>query len=454
MKVPTKYLSLYLFIYLISISFISCVIEVPLYPLKVKRNPKYSNISTVMEKYNLPEDNIELSFSEEGSIFMNGDILFIARIKLGSGKKEFRLLLDTGSSLLWVAKNGCTGDNSIENKFNPDESTTSVNTGQYFEIQYGTGACKGYYYGDNIEYIGNKQFKLYFGVVNHADFQADQCDGIIGLSKSYEDERLSFIHMLKEYDVTDSLAFSVKFEGVKMADNIAGVLYIGEHEDFSKDEAVSVPLTFYRNKIFWSATLYSFGLKTQTSETISNREINILFDTGSNNIILPVEYLIDIQDSLKLYNCSIIKSDSYYQLISNIYSSPPDFVFKIGPHNLTIPWNYGFHRRNSYYLYSFVLFQQTSTYIMGSPFFFVFHTLFDGKNDQLKFYPLKTSTIDKGSTGLSTFVIVLIVIAVIAFIVALALITYYFVIKCKEKKNKDIPTENLGVNYFEGLYKK
>ena len=118
---------------------------------------------------------------------MNGDILFIARIKLGSGKKEFRLLLDTGSTLLWVAKNGCTGDDSIENKYNPDESTTSENTGQYFEIQYGTGACKGYYYGDNIEYIGNKQFKLYFGVVNHADFQADQCDGIIGLSKSYEE---------------------------------------------------------------------------------------------------------------------------------------------------------------------------------------------------------------------------------------------------------------------------
>ena len=150
MEVSSKYLSIILFICLINISFISCIIEVPLYPLKVNRNPKY-NISSDTEQYNLPEDNKEISFSEKGNVFMNGDVLFIAKIKLGSGKKEFRLILDTGSSLLWVAKNGCTGSNRIENKFNPDESSTSKNTGESFDIQYGTGSCKGYYYSDNVE---------------------------------------------------------------------------------------------------------------------------------------------------------------------------------------------------------------------------------------------------------------------------------------------------------------
>jgi hypothetical protein len=262
--------------------------------------------------------------------------------------------------------------------------------------------------------------------------------------------------MLKEYGNTDSVVFSVKFEGERITSNIAGILYIGEHEDFSKDEAVSVPLIFYRNSIFWAATLNSFGFKNDAHETYSNHKINIMFDTGSNNIILPLQYLLDIQDSLKLYNCSIIqRSSGDYQIVTQINGKPPNLFFQIGPHNLTIPWNYAFYRTSSLnYLYSFVIFQQTSVYVMGSPFFFIFHTLFDERNDVLKFYPLKKSTIGKGSEGLSTFVIVLIVIAVIAFIVALALITYYFVIKCKEKKNREIPEGNLGVNYFEGLYKK
>ena len=42
-----------------------------------------------------------------------------------------------------------------------------------------------------------------FGVADTANFMVDQCDGIIGLSKEYKYNELSFIHMLKEKEITD-----------------------------------------------------------------------------------------------------------------------------------------------------------------------------------------------------------------------------------------------------------
>ena len=226
--VKTKYISIYLFIFLINICFISSIIEIPLYPTKVKGIPKYENIS-MMEQY-YPDENESISFAaKEGNTFLNRDILFIAKIKIGSKKQIFNLLLDTGSSILWVGRNTCGGNNKIINKFNPSTSSTAKKTTDTFSIQYGSGSCSGYYYLDNIVYISDKDFAMKFGVADTANFIVDQCDGIIGLSKEYKYNELSFIHMLKEKGITDSLSFSVKFDSDIIEPNIEGTMYIGKH---------------------------------------------------------------------------------------------------------------------------------------------------------------------------------------------------------------------------------
>ena len=92
-----------------------------------------------------------------------------------------------------------------------------------------------------------------------------------------------------------------------------------------------------------------------------------------------------------------------------------------------------------------IIFSDSSISIMGSIFFFLFHTLFDEENKELKFYPLKGEV----ESGLSTFVIVLIVICAIAFAIAIALIVYYYVKRHKEKKN--MLQGNLGTKYYENL---
>ena len=54
---------------------------------------------------------------------------------------------------------------------------------------------------------------------------------------------MSFIHMLKEYKITDSKSFSIKF-GEDLDAGVSGKLFIGKHKDFMSDETIVVPLVF------------------------------------------------------------------------------------------------------------------------------------------------------------------------------------------------------------------
>ena len=302
------------------------------------------------------------------------------------------------------------------------------------------------FYNDNIEYISTKKFTMFFGVASNAYFQVTNCDGIIGLSKSYNDERLSFIHMLKKYRNTDSTAFSIKFENDMFEENVKGTMFIGEHEDFSKSDAVSCPLVYYGNKIFWAAEISSFTLKNNDNEVTSNKKINTIFDTGTNFIILPMKYLKDIQKDLSSFDCETVTTKNGYQIACLLNNNLPDLRFEINGNTLIFPRSYAFYNFGSKkYVLSMIIFSDSSISIMGSIFFFLFHTLFDEENKELKFYPLKGNV----EAGLSTFVIILIVICVISFVIAIALIVYYYVKKYKEKKN--IPQGDLRNKYFENL---
>ena len=220
-----------------------CVIEIPFKPIKVKGIPKYRNIK-LEEPF--VDKNLTIKFnkrflSSQGKATLNTDYLFLANIKLGSNRQSINLVLYTGSYILWVPKKDSIDKHKIENHYNPSQSTTSFFTQQSFEQNYGTGCCSGYYYIDNIEYTDNKKFKMAFGAADETDFEVEGSDGIIGLAHKYYEESLSFIYMLKNAKVIDSLCFSFKFDGNIKAP-MSGKLILGKHKDFSSSKTKSCPL--------------------------------------------------------------------------------------------------------------------------------------------------------------------------------------------------------------------
>ena len=432
-----NYINLYIFF--LNLFLCNNLLEIPLKPLKIKGIPKYKNISLIEPGKNIIIKNNTI-LQEEGDSIVNNELLFLANIKIGSQSQGFNLILDTGSNLLWVAKNGCSGRHNITNFFNPSSSSTCRSTNQPFEMRYGTGSCSGLYYNDNIEYIKNKKFNIYFGVASTTYFPVTGADGIIGLTKSYKEESLSFIHMLKKAGNTDSLVFSIKFENDRFAPKVQGKMYIGRHEDFSKKEAESCPLIFFQNEIFWACKLDSFGLKGKNNEYKVSYSTGIIFDTGTNYIFLPKRYLQEIRYQLSDFGCFIYEEST---IACNANGDVPDFRFEFDGNTYIIPKEYAYYYTygDNKNVYSIIAFSDSTIPIIGSVFFFLFHTLFDEEKRELKFYPIKGSI----EGGLSTITIIIIVSASVIAVIILILIIYYCI------KNRK-PTNSPGQDYNAPLY--
>uniref|UniRef100_A0A914Z8U2 Peptidase A1 domain-containing protein n=1 Tax=Panagrolaimus superbus TaxID=310955 RepID=A0A914Z8U2_9BILA len=119
------------------------------------------------------------------------DDFYLGIVSLGTPKQNFTVVLDTGSSNLWVIDVKCTSQackgypNSQFNKhqFDPSKSSTFKNNGQYFSIQYGSGSCYGNLASDNLNMGGIQITGQTFGLAESiADvFGYQPVDGILGL---------------------------------------------------------------------------------------------------------------------------------------------------------------------------------------------------------------------------------------------------------------------------------
>ena len=432
---------IYLFLLLIVISFTNCIIEIPLQTVEVKGGWKYKNIK-LEEPDEYPKDFNKTILISDGAATLNRNYLFLGTVYIGQYNQKFNLVLDTGSYIAWVAGYGSDDQYTINNHFNTRYSTS---TGQEFEQKYETGYCKGYYYRDNFAYIKNSYFPIKFGVADQTQLEVDQGDGIIGLGHYYPDESLSFIHMLKKARITDSLLFSFKFEDRKNT----GKLYIGKHSDFSQDNAVTCPLLTFQgmSNIYWVCEVSGIGLRNNNYDVRSSRSFdNIIFDTGTNFILLPLKVYNDIKDSLNKFGCGAKKNGKYISLYcSSKFDNLPNLTLDINGHTLIVPREKLYSYSSSYYS-SEITFADSNIYILGSPFFLSFHTLFNKEDELLHFYPLKPEYLEKGSTSVAAIIGIILVILFLLLILG-CLIRQFLKWKRARDEN-DFPSSNYNFNFI------
>ena len=170
-----------------------------------------------------------------------------------------------------------------------------------FKIIYGSGSCSGSYFKDIIKFINNKSFQFLFGVATETNFSVEGADGILGLAHYYIDKSTSFIYRLYEEKIVNSKQFSFKF-GENINYGQMGKLFIGKHADFSSSDTAKCPLINSKPlNEYWACKLSRFGLKNSKNVIKNSNSIffDVIFDTGINFIVLPLDYLEDIQNNLK-----------------------------------------------------------------------------------------------------------------------------------------------------------
>ncbi|KAG1732509.1 aspartic peptidase domain-containing protein [Suillus lakei] len=114
----------------------------------------------------------------------NGDSSYFGTVAIGTPPISFNVILDTGSSDLWVADQACTTGCSKVQLFDDLQSSTFQNLSEIFQIQYGSGAAVGTLGQDVVQMAGFSVPNQVFGVVTQASsgLLNPPVSGLLGLA--------------------------------------------------------------------------------------------------------------------------------------------------------------------------------------------------------------------------------------------------------------------------------
>ncbi|KAH6948298.1 hypothetical protein HPB50_023354 [Hyalomma asiaticum] len=154
-------------------------------------------------------------------------------LTIGTPPQSFKLIMDTGSSNLWVPSIHC--DDSMlcrhSAKYDSSKSSTYTKNGRFIRIRYNGGIVRGVTSIDNVG-VGPATVTQYkFSEMNHADgklFRTAKYDGILGLAyqKISQNEQLPLFDAMVRQGVVREAVFSIYMSKEPSEEN-GGEIYFG-----------------------------------------------------------------------------------------------------------------------------------------------------------------------------------------------------------------------------------
>jgi saccharopepsin len=268
------------------------------------------------------------------SNFLNAQ--YFSEISIGSPAQEFKVVLDTGSSNLWVPSTDCGSIACyLHSKYDHSASSSYKKNGSSFEIRYGSGELSGYISQDILQ-IGDLKVKnqLFAEATNEPGlaFAFGRFDGILGLG--YDTISVNkipppFYNMIDQ-GLLDAPLFAFYLSDTKDGDD-SEVTFGGIDKKRYTGEMIKIPL---RRKAYWEVDLDAITFGDATAE-IDNT--GVILDTGTSLIALP-------STLAELLNKEIGAKKSFngqYTVECDKRDSLPDLTFTLTGHNFTIgPFDY------------------------------------------------------------------------------------------------------------------
>ena len=292
-----------------------------------------------------PQRNMEEMFKETSikpakghpvavSNFLNAQ--YFSDIAIGTPPQEFKVVLDTGSSNLWVPSQDCGSIACyLHSKYDHGESSTYKKNGSEFEIRYGSGELSGYISQDTVQ-IGDLKIKnqLFAEATQEPGlaFAFGRFDGIMGLG--YDTISVNHItppfYSMIDQGLLDEPVFAFYLSSTDSGEE-SEAIFGGVNEDHYSGKLTKIPL---RRKAYWEVDLDAITFGDQTAEIDATGAI---LDTGTSLIALP-------STLAELLNKEIGAKKSYngqYTIECNKRDSLPDLTFTLTGHNFTIgPYDY------------------------------------------------------------------------------------------------------------------
>lgn len=276
---------------------------------------------------------IEIEMSHELPLTNYMNAQYFTEIQLGSPPQSFKVILDTGSSNLWVPSVDCSSLACyLHQKYDHEASSSYSKNGTKFAIQYGSGSLEGYISQDTLTFgdlvIPNQDFAEATNEPGLA-FAFGKFDGILGLA--YDtisvDKVVPPIYNAIDQKLIDEPKFAFYLGDTSKSEEDGGVFTIGGIDETKfKGDITWLPV---RRKAYWEVEFNGIGLGDEYA-TLKNHGAAI--DTGTSLIALPSQLA-------ELLNAQIGAEKSWngqYTLDCTKRDSLPDLTFTLAGKNFTI----------------------------------------------------------------------------------------------------------------------
>ncbi|KAG9270763.1 hypothetical protein AMEX_G15749 [Astyanax mexicanus] len=265
------------------------------------------------------------------SMTNDADLTYYGVISIGTPGQSFTVLMDSGSSNLWVPSTYCSSQ-ACQNHdmFNPSQSSTFESTNESLSIAYGTGSMTGFLGYDTVTVAGLSVQNQIFGLSEtEAPFMASMTpDGIMGLAYeaiSSDSATPVFTNMVSQGLVSQNL-FSVYLSS---DDEQGSMLFLGEADS-----------SYYTGSIYWiPLTSESYYQVTLDSVTVNGEVVGCsggcqaIIDTGTSLIVGPSTAISNLNAYLGA------QQDQYgdYVVSCSDISSIPSVTFTLNGYAFAIP---------------------------------------------------------------------------------------------------------------------
>jgi saccharopepsin len=262
--------------------------------------------------------------------FLNAQ--YFSEITIGTPPQTFKVVLDTGSSNLWVPSSSC---NSIacflHNKYDSSASSTYQKNGSDFAIRYGSGSLEGFVSRDIVT-IGDITIKDqdFAEATNEPGlaFAFGRFDGILGLgfdTISVNKIVPPFYQMLNQKSLDEPVFAFYLGDSSKQGDD-SEATFGGIDKSHYTGELIKIPL---RRKAYWEVDFDAVAFGDNVAEL---ENTGVILDTGTSLIALP-------STLAELLNKEIGATKSWngqYTVDCTKRDSLPDLTVTLSGHNFSI----------------------------------------------------------------------------------------------------------------------
>lgn len=267
------------------------------------------------------------------SSFLANDRVDFSEINIGTPPQTFKVVLDTGSSNLWVPSTQCSSIACyLHTTYDSSASSTYKKNGSDFEIRYGSGSLSGFVSQDTVEIGDMKIKKQDFAEATEEPglaFAFGRFDGIMGLG--YDTISVNKIvppfYQLINQGLIDDPVFSFYLSDTNNGEeDQSEAMFGGIDKDHYTGNMTKIPL---RRKAYWEVDLDAISFGDATAEL---DKTGAILDTGTSLIALPTTLA-------ELLNKEIGAKKGYngqYTIECEKKDSLPDLTFTLTGHNFTI----------------------------------------------------------------------------------------------------------------------